>query len=463
MDTLIAIIAAVVGLVAGLIIGLRLGKGGDAVALQEASQRVTEAEQRLAESQAALDAGRQQILELTAANRALEARMEEREQATRQILEQADQRFAAVSQSALARNSEEFLKLARQSFETLAKTTEGQLASREEAIKGVVDPLTELVKRYDQAIKEMELRREGAYSSLDERIRAMLETERGLKTETNRLVTALRRPEVRGRWGEMSLRNAVEAAGMSKYCDFAEQQQVATEGGALRPDMTIRLPGGGTIIVDNKVPLDAYLQAMDAEDPAIRAECLRRHAQQCRKHVESLAKKAYWDQFQTSPNCVIMFIPMESLYMAALEADSELMSSGLQSRVVIATPATFMALLHTVAFGWQQHTFAESAIQVRDLAAQLYERLGVFAGHFEKVGQNLGKSLDAYNKAAGSMERNLLVSARRLKELGTTGKEDLPEMKTVDLAVRQLGPELSPGRPEGTPADLQMLTDDEEE
>lgn len=447
MEIIIGIVAAIVALVAGLVIGLRLGQR------QEQTRR-QDVEERLTDAQVALEAERGRVVELSGANKGLEARLEEREravQSVQQLNEQMREAFGALSQDALSRNSEEFLRLARQSFETLAKSAEGSLATREEAIKGLVDPLNQMLQRYDLAVQEMERRREGAYSSIDERLRALAEAEGTLQRETSRLVTALRRPEVRGHWGEMTLHNAVEMAGMSQYCDFVEQEQVATEGGAQRPDMIVRLPGGKQLVVDAKVPFGAYLKMVECQDVAEREQCLREHASQCRKHLDGLARKAYWEQFADAPDCVVMFIPMESLFAAALEADAELMTRALQSKVIIATPTTFIAMLYAVNYGWQQQTFAENALQVRELASQLYDRLRVFSGHFQKIGSSLDNSVDAYNKAVGSLERNLLVSARKLKELGTTGKDDVPELKPVEHMARELGAELSavPDEPPG--------------
>ena len=430
MEIVITAVVAIVALMIGLLVGLRVSQRGEAARRQELQDRLTEA-------QVGLERGREEIVGLTGERQALQARLEERDVAAQKLNEQTREAFSALSQDALSRNSEEFLKLAHQRFESLSKVAEGALATREEAIKGVVDPLTELVKRYEQALQTMEERRLTAYTSLDERLKALAQAELGLQTETNKLVTALRAPQVRGRWGEMTLRNAVEAAGMSRYCDFVEQAQVDTGTGALRPDMIVNLPGGKKIIVDSKVPMEAYLKAVDSPDAASRELHLRDHATQCQRHLDSLTRKSYWDQFEEAPNCVVMFIPGEALFAAAMEADADLLARGLSNNVIMATPATLVAMLYAVNYGWQQQMFTESATVVRKVASELYDRLGPFMEHLGKLGTHLNRAVSGYNDAVGSFESRVVVSARKLKEMGVTGKDDLPELKPVDTLARQ--------------------------
>lgn len=442
MDAIIAMVGTVVGLLIGLVLGLKFGGRGE-------QARRAELEDRLQGAQADLSRQSDRILELEREATALQTRLEERQKALEDqqaFGEKMRQAFAELSQGALSRNSEEFLRLAQQRFENLSKQAEGTLATREQAIKGMLEPLTDLLKRYDVAVQEIENRRQSAYGSLETQLKALAEAESNLQKETGRLVSALRRPEVRGHWGEMQLRNAVELAGMSEYCDFLEQEHLDTAGAAAqRPDMIIRLPGNRTIVVDAKVPLTAYLDALECEEVEMRDRLLLDHARQCRVHMDSLAAKKYWENVENAPDCVVMFIPGESLFAAAVEADRDLISRGWLNKVIVATPSTFIALLYAVSYGWQQQTFAENAMEVRDLAAQLYDRLRVFATHFQAIGTNLDRSVDSYNKAVGSLERNLLVSARKLKEMGTTGKDDLPEMKPVDTMARDLGSELAAG------------------
>lgn len=436
MDIIIGIIGAAAALVAGLLLGLRLGSR------PERARRV-DLQDRLTEAQVALAREQERVVELTGNAQALQARLEERDRSAAQFDEQMRQTIDALSRHALSRNSEEFLKLAAGTMEALGHRTEGALATGEERIKGMVEPLTELLRRYDVALGEMEQKRQAAYSTLEERLRAMLAAEQGLQSETNKLVTALRAPQVRGRWGEMTLRNAVEAAGMSRYCDFVEQAQVSTEAGALRPDMIVNLPGGKKIIVDSKVPMDAYLKAVDSTDAAARELHLRDHAVQCQRHLDSLTRKSYWDQFEEAPNCVVMFIPGEALFAAAMEADADLLARGLSKNVIMATPATLVAMLYAVNYGWQQQMFTESATAVRKVAGELYDRLGPFMEHLGKLGTNLNRSVGAYNDAVGSLESRVVVSARKLKEMGVTGKGDLPELGPLDTVPRRL--ESEPG------------------
>ncbi|MEN6301832.1 MAG: DNA recombination protein RmuC [Armatimonadia bacterium] len=443
MEAVIAVISLILGLVVGLVTGLQLRGRTEQARRQDLENRLTEAQVAAAQHE-------ERVLNLEREAAGLNARLEERDklQAVEQELsEKMRQAFADLSQTAISRNSEEFLRLAQQRFESLSKAAEGTLATKEQAIKGMVDPLAELLGKYELALKDMELRRQTAYASLDERLKALAEAESGLQRETNRLVSALRRPEVRGHWGEMQLRNAVELAGMSEYCDFTEQEHLEVGSGAQRPDMIIRLPGNRSIVVDAKVPLNAYLDALECEDLEARQRLYQDHARQCRTHLDGLAAKRYWEKVENSPDCVVMFIPGESLFAAAVEADPDLIARGWLNKVIVATPSTFIALLYAVSYGWQQQTFAENAREVRDLASQLYDRLRVFAGHFGSVGTNLDRSIDAYNKAVGSLERQLLVSARKLKDMGVTGKEDLPELKPVDTMARQMGSELAPGLP----------------
>jgi DNA recombination protein RmuC len=436
LPSLIAVIGTILGLTIGLILGLRLGSRGNAAREAGLQDRLTEAQVGLSQRDARVET-------LVSANASLQATLEERQralEAEHQQTEKLREVFAALSQDALSHNSQEFLKLAQQSFETLSKTAQGDLATREQAIKGLVDPLADNLKRYETALQSLEAKRQTAYASLDERLKGLGEAEARLQQETTKLVNALRRPEVRGRWGEMQLRNAAELAGMSEYCDFTEQ--VSVEGGAQRPDMVVNLPGGKRIVVDAKVPLDAYLRAVETADPDQHQQFMLEHAAQCRRHLEGLTKKAYWQQFDDAPDCVVMFVPGESLFAAAVEADSGLLDYGLRSKVIMATPATLIAMLYAVSYGWRQQTFTENAEAVRDLAAEMYDRLCTFADHFQGVGKALNSSVGAYNRAVGSLETRVAVSARKLKDMRVSDK-DLPEVTPLEVIPRQLGPELT--------------------
>ena len=286
----------------------------------------------------------------------------------------------------------------------------------------------------------MEVERKGAYASLQERVAALHAGHEQLQKETRNLVTALRSPQTRGRWGEMTLRNTVQAAGMIEHCDFEEQRSTPTEDGTIRPDMVVRLPGGGKVVIDAKVPLDAFLQFSEAEDETVRKGLLDKHARQLRTHVDQLAKKEYWKHVERSPEFVIAFIPGESLLAAACEADPGLQDHALSKRIVLATPNTLVAALRTIALSWQQERLADNARQVQQLGAELYDRLRTMTGHMQSLQRSLGASVDAYNKAVGSLETRVLVSARKFPSLGVVGSEspEIAELSPIETAPRHL-------------------------
>jgi DNA recombination protein RmuC len=300
--------------------------------------------------------------------------------------------------------------------------------------------LSETLTRYERGIQQMETERKGAYASLNERVVALHHGHERLEKETRNLVTALRSPHTRGRWGEMTLRRTVEAAGMLEHCDFEEQKTVAGEDGSVRPDMVVHLPGGGQVVIDSKVPLDAFLQFTEADDDDARRGFLEKHAKQLRTHIEQLAKKEYWKQFEFSPEFVVAFIPGEPLLAAALDADPALQEYALGKRIILATPNTLVAALRTIALSWQQETLAENAREVKDLGAELYERLRTWTGHMQALQKSLSSSVDAYNRAVGSLETRVLVTARKFPSLGVVGSEraDITELSPIETAPRHL-------------------------
>jgi len=344
--------------------------------------------------------------------------------------------FKALSDDALKSNNEAFLTLAKKSLETVLAEAKGDLGQRQEAIQGLVKPLSETLKQYEEHVRALETSREKAYTSLEEQIKGLSATHQQLQKETGSLATALRTPQVRGRWGEMTLRRAVELAGMSEHCDFTEQAGVATEEGRLIPDLIVQLPAGRQIVVDAKAPLDAYLDAVSAETGEQRDELMKRHARQLRTRMNDLAGKAYWQQFETAPELVVMFIPGESFFAAAVDSDRGLIEDGMKKSVVIATPTTLLALLHAIAYGWRQEQIAQNAQRISELGKDLYERMRVLADHLKDIGRELEKATASYNKAVGSMEARVLPAARRFKELGAVSGNDIPLVEPIETTPR---------------------------
>jgi DNA recombination protein RmuC len=335
--------------------------------------------------------------------------------------------FKALSADALRQSQSSFLEMA---------TT--QLGRRQEAIDAAVRPLQDALVRYEEHVRALEATRQDAYGTLKEQLRSLAVTNAELQRETGQLATALRAPNVRGRWGEITLHRVVELAGLTEHCDYGEQVTVEGQAGRLRPDMVVHLPGGREIVVDAKVPLAAYLEAIAGATPEERAGGFARHAVQVRQHMTTLSGKAYWEQFATAPELVVMFIPGEAFVGAAAEADPALLEDGMARRIVVATPTTLVALLRAIGYGWRQERVATNAAQISDLGRQLYERLRTLGGHVEEVGGALGRAVRAYNNAVGSLETRVLPAARKFRDLGAAGGDDLETLTTIDQSPRQL-------------------------
>jgi DNA recombination protein RmuC len=326
------------------------------------------------------------------------------------------------------------------SADTLQQTSTSFL----EQASGKLEPLEKLLERFDEHVRELERRREGAYGALTTEVRALKSGQEQLRSETAGLVRALRAPATRGRWGEMQLRRALEMAGMLAHCDFLEQPTAAGEDGALRPDVVVRLPGGKNIVVDAKVPLEALLDAMQAEDDDLRETRMRDFVRHVKEHMSKLSAKAYWQQFAPSPEFVVMFLASESFYRHAIEREPMLLEQGPSQKVILASPTTLITLLLAAASGWREETLAENARQVSRLGRELYERLATMGGHLEKLGGRLDKAVEAFNETVGSLESRVLPAARRFPELGVPTREQLPIVSPIDRAAKPLtAPELT--------------------
>jgi len=357
---------------------------------------------------------------------------------------QLSETFSALASQALKHNSSEFLQLARENLKQFHVQAKGELAQREKAVGDLVKPIREALEKTDQQMRRMENDRKEAYGSLTHHLETMSEANKLLQTETRNLVQALRRPEVRGQWGEMTLRRLVELAGMVEHCDFYEQKHVATDDGAMRPDMIVRMPDQREIIVDAKTPLDAYLTAVEATDEATRNEHLKRHARKVRERVRELAGKAYWQQFTNAPDFVVLFIPGDQFLSAALDIDSSLLEDALANRVILSTPTSFVALLRAVGYGWRQEALAENAEHIRKVGEDLYSRLQVFSDHLLALGKSLDKGVRSFNSAVGSFDSRVLPSARKFTEMGISAKKEVPELDQIDHTTRTIQQQASP-------------------
>jgi DNA recombination protein RmuC len=326
----------------------------------------------------------------------------------------------------------------------LQKEAREDLESRQRALAREMAPLKESLEKVTTSMQELEKARSASHGALSAQIRDLVEAQSRLQAETANLAGAMRTTGVRGRWGEVQLRRIVELAGMTAYCDFVEQQTVSAEGRTMRPDLVVRLSGGRNVVIDAKVPFDAYMAASTAQDDEARRSLLREHAKAIRGHVGQLSAKAYWEPFEPTPGFVVLFVPAEALFHAALEHDPALIEDAMRQGVVIASPATLIALLRTVAEGWREERIAENARKVSELGKQLYDRLSVLAGHFVKLRRGLEGAVVAYNDAVGSLERNVLVSARRFPELGVPASKEIVEVEPIQQATRVVqAPELS--------------------
>ena len=363
---------------------------------------------------------------------------QEREIAFEAANAQLTRAFTELANQSLKSNSENFLRLAEQNLGAQQDKAKHDFGEREKAVENMVKPIQKALEAAQKQISELEKSRSEAYGSIRTQLEAMQESQKSLRQETHNLVNALRRPEVRGRWGEITLRRLVELAGMVEHCDFQEQVHTVGEGQIIRPDMIVRMPDRRELVVDVKTPLDAYLEAVEADNDTQRKLGLERHAKNVRAHIRMLASKTYWEQFDESPEFVILFIPGDQFLSAALNEEPDLIEYALSKQIILATPTSLVALLKAVAYGWRQLSLAENAKEIRVLAEDLYGRLATFVGHMNRVGRQLASSVDHYNKAVGSLERNVLPGARKFVELGVHEKKQIEKLAALDPVPRTM-------------------------
>ncbi len=456
MDSLIPVAMVLVGVIIGAIVVwlvLRAkaqrsyadGKADSATGIATLHERLAAKDRELQKLQEAFDKEVAELSRVKEENAALMADLEgerraaqERSESFKRVTEELADKFKALSRDALKDNNQSFLDLARATLEKFQETAKGDLELRQKAIDQLVKPLTESLQKVDGKIGEMEKARAGAYSELREQVRALATSQLQLQAETGNLVKALRTPHIRGRWGEIQLRRVVELAGMLQYCDFTEQETVTSEDGRIRPDVIVRLPGNRTIVVDAKVPFEAFYESISTTDDDVRRERLKEHARLVRTHIGALSKKSYWETVQPTPEFVLLFLPGENFYSAALEFDPKLIEDGVNQGVIIATPTTLIALLKAVSYGWRQEQMAANAEEVGRLGKDLYDRLRTFTTHFADIGKGLDRALESYNKGVGSLEARVLVTARKFKERGALAGEEIEIIEPIDKSARAL-------------------------
>ena len=414
-------------------------------------EQITELRENFSAANETIDSCKKQIRELEKKEAVLRVRYDELQQKSTEKLaflqnsrrEMSDS-FKALSADVLKNNSQSFLELAQTAMNSFQEKARGDLELRKQSIRQMVNPLQESLQRVDEQLRKIEKKRIDAYAGLSEQVRSMATSQARLHSETENLVRALRTPTVRGRWGEIQLRRVVEMAGMVEYCDFVEQESVKTEQGSLRPDLVIKLPNQKNIVVDSKAALQAYLEAMETGDEERKKAKLRQHARQIRTHLNQLGSKAYWEQFKPTPEFVVLFLPGENFFSAALEQDPELIEFGVDKRVILATPTTLIALLRAVSYGWRHEQISEHAEIIAGLGKTLHERLRIMTGHFANLRKNLDRSVESYNKAVGSYENRVLVVARKFNEIDTSVVRAIEPLGMIDGNTRAVREEEKP-------------------
>ena len=453
MNLLVVLLIAAIGAAAGAVAAVLLLRSKTVVLGQQKSAL----EQELASSRAEAQRLSVQVLGLSEANARLEATLvsersshaatltaersnaDEKVRFLQETTERLKSEFQALAASALKSSTDDFLRLAKSVLETQQTQAAGELAQKEQAVKTLVEPIAQSLAGMNQQIQALEQKRSEAYGTLSTQVQSLMETQRALQTETGNLVKALREPQARGRWGELQLRKVLELAGMLEYCDFTEQLSFNDEERRFRPDVIVDLPGGKQVVVDAKVPLTAYLEALEAPDELTRNLCLGDHARQVRNHIDSLAGKSYWAHLPCTPEFVVLFLPGEVFFRAAVDGDPELIEYGVSQKVIVTSPTTLIALLKAVAYGWNQKNLAESAKQISEAGKTLYERLCKMTEHFEALGKKLGGAVESYNDMVASVERRVLPIARKFPELDRSlAADSIPDLPQLDKTVREL-------------------------
>ncbi len=442
-----------IGLIAGLVVGWlvasrnTLGKMGQlegelSAARQQGqlqAERIQERERKMEEMNQTLSEGQRQIGSLSQEIADQRGAMEEQKKLLDQAQQKLQDTFKALASDTLKASKEDFLQLAKESLTTLLTQAKGDLGKHKEQIDGLVKPLQEALNVYQKNLQEMEKNHKQDYGSLSKHLEELGKTHQELNTKTTELATALKNPQVGGRWGELTLRRAAELAGMSEFCDFEEQTSSDTESGRLRPDMIVHLPGGRIIAVDSKLSYQSYIEAVNATDQVIRTATLKKYSQAVRQHIQSLSSKSYWEQFRdNSVDLVVLFLPGECFFSAAVVEDKELIEYAMGNRVVLASPTTLISLLRAVAFGWRQEKLAQNAEQIRKLGQEFFDRIGKFVEPLSEVSTHLNRAVKSFNIAVGSLETRLIPSAKKFNELGIGEESKIPDLATVDITAREL-------------------------
>jgi len=442
MNVIVFVSIAVVSAFAGALVSLFICRAKMAAS----QERKNVGEQELLLARAAVERQATEMLSLTEARSALQATLESERRSAEEKLnllqdagEQLKSQFKVLASSALESNNASFLQLAKSALQNYQTQAVGDLAQKEQAVKNLVEPIANSLSGMNQQIQALEQARSQAYGALSTQVQSLVETQRALQAETGNLVKALREPQARGRWGELQLHRVLELSGMLEYCDFKEQLSFNDDERRYRPDVIVDLPGGKQVVVDAKVPLSAYLSALEAPDELTRNVCLGDHARQVRNHIDSLASKTYWAHLPCTPEFVVLFLPGEVFFRAAMDGDPELIEYGVSQKVIVTSPTTLIALLKAVAYGWNQKNLAESARQISEAGKTLYERLCKMTDHFEALGRKLGGAVESYNDMVASVERRVLPIARKFPELDRSlAADSIPELPQLDKTVREL-------------------------